>query len=269
MPNIDKITEVLYEGNQPYHVEFDNLPLKNILARIDLVNSQVDVNSDILRASCGTVGTLSNRLTASLEDDGKLKKEAVNSSLHNIGSHEDGSYNGVEYVRMKKEERDKLTDIRSEANKIEVEVEDSVSSETVDNITIYNGKIRLRSSDSIAFQFLEPDIVKAHSIYSPATAHVHNYNLEPAHVNPSSPDYQNYKTTSVDTPFVTGSLRVFINGFRINESPVKVLIGSQPSVDSNWEDIYIASSNPSNGTFSLNTAIDSTTNITIDFNTTS
>ena len=271
MPNIDKITEVLYDGNQPYHVEFDNLPLKNILTRIDLVNSQVDINSDILRASCGSVGTLENRLAASIEDDGKLKKQAVDSSLHNIGSHEDGEYNGVEYVRMRKDERDKLTDIRSEANKIEVEIEDSISSETIEYYTISNGKIRLRASDSTAFEFNEPDIIKIHSVYSPSAMHIHHYEVEPAHaVDVSDPDYyKSYKTTIMNTAFINGSLRVYINGTRINSaSSTKVLIGSQPSVDANWKDIYLESQDPTTGTFSLNTTIESSTNIFIDFNTT-
>ena len=69
--------------------------------------------------------------------------------------------------------------------------------------------------------------------------------------------------------FINGSLRVYINGTRINSaSSTKVLIGSQPSVDANWKDIYIESQDPTTGTFSLNTTIESSTNIFIDFNTT-
>jgi hypothetical protein len=95
MPNINSIMPVLHDGNQPYHVHYDNLPLKNILTRIDLVNAQVDINSQILRGSSGSSGSLNNRLAVSLENNGKLKSSSVDQSLHNIGAHLDGEYEGI------------------------------------------------------------------------------------------------------------------------------------------------------------------------------
>lgn len=268
MPDINKITEVLYDGNQPYHVHYDNLPLKNILTRIDLVNAQVDINTNILRGCAGTVGTLSNRLSASIQDNGKLKSSSVDESLHNIGSHSDGIYDGIEYVRMTKAERDKLELIQSESNKIEIEVEDSISSDTqVDHVMIYNGYVKLKSSDSIAFQFVAPDIIKAHSKFTLAAAHIHHYDLEPAHIIAGSPDYINYKTTSVNTAFREGSLRVYVNGFKLNSSSeVKVLTGDMnPLVLENWKSLYISSQSPDLGLFSLNAAITSSDVILINF----
>lgn len=267
MPEINKITEVLYDGNQPYHVHYDNLPLKNILTRIDLVNAQVDINSEVLRGSGGSVGTLNNRLSVSLEEDGKLKNSAVDQALHNIGAHEDGEYDGVEYVRMKRSERDKLELIQSESNKLELEIEDVLSSETViEHIVVTNGLLKFKSSDSIAIKFTAPDIVSFHSIYSPETAHIHNYEITPAHQNSSEPDYQNYITSSINTPFKDGTLRVYINGFRINQSnPVRVLVGSDPTNSTNWKNIYVQSLNKDDGTFSLNTSITSSDLILIDF----
>jgi hypothetical protein len=267
MPDINKITEVLYDGNQPYHVHFDNLPLKNILTRIDLVNAQVDINTDILRGCSGSVGTLSNRLSVALQENGKLKKTAVDDSLHSVGAHSDGPYDGVEYVRMTKSERDKLELIESESNKLELEIEDTVSSETqVDHVIIYNGYVRLRSSDTIAFQFIAPDTIKAHSKYTLEAAHIHNYQIQPAHVTPGFPDYQNYKTTSLNTAFKEGTLRVYVNGFKLNSSPIKVLTGDMnPLVAENWKSIYISSQSHSGGTFSLNSSITSSDSILIDF----
>lgn len=218
MPEINKITEVLYDGNQPYHVHYDNLPLKNILTRIDLVNAQVDINSEILRGSCGSVGTLNNRLAASLEEDGKLKKEAVDFSLHNIGAHEDGAYDGIEYVRMKKSERDKLDLIQSESNKIQFEIEDNITYQNAEYVTVTDGLMKLRSSDSVNLQFTAPNILSFHSVFSPELAHIHNYQIVPANKNPSSPDYRRFITTAINTPFRQGSLRVYINGIRINNS---------------------------------------------------
>lgn len=266
MPEINKITEVLYDGNQPYHVHYDNLPLKNILTRIDLVNAQVDINSEILRGSGGSAGSLDNRLSVSLEENGKLKNSSIDQAIHNIGAHEDGEYDGVEYVRMKQSERDKLDLIQSESNKLEIEIEDAITYEdAIEHITITNGLLKFKSSDSIAMQFTSPDIVSFHSIYSPETAHLHNYEIEPAHQNASSPDYQNFVTTSINTPFKEGTLRVYINGFRISNSPIKVLIGNDPTNSSSWRDIFIQSLNKDDGTFSLSTPITSADLILIDF----
>jgi hypothetical protein len=268
MPDISKITDVLYDGNQPYHVHYDNLPLKNILTRIDLVNAQVDINTDILRGSCGSVGTLSNRLSVSLQDNGKLKDTAVDNSLHNIGAHSDGSYDGVDYVRMKQDERDKLFLIESNANSLELEIEDSISNEQVEHIFVQNGLIKFKASDTIAFQFIAPDMIKAHSIYPYEAAHIHNYNITPAHQTPSTPDYINYITTSVNTPYKEGSLKVYINGMRLGfgaEQEIKVLTGSDPSVSVNWTGYYVDSDSFETGEFSLNTSITASDVIVIDF----
>ena len=268
MPDISKITDVLYDGNQPYHVHYDNLPLKNILTRIDLVNAQVDINTDILRGSCGSVGTLSNRLSVSLQDNGKLKAMAVDDSLHNIGAHSDGSYDGTDYVRMKKDERDKLSIIESNANNLDFEIEDSISNEEVEYIVFQSGRIKLKASDTIALQFIAPDTIKAHSIYPYEAAHIHNYNITPAHQNPSSPDYINYITTSVNTPYKEGSLRVYINGMRLGfglEQEIKILTGSDPSVSINWTGYYVTSYSFETGDFSLNTSITASDIIVVDF----
>jgi hypothetical protein len=264
MPEINKITDVLYDGNQPYHVHYDNLPLKNILTRIDLVNAQVDINSDILRGSCGSVGTLSNRLSVSLQENGKLKTDSVNDSLHNVGAHSDGEYDGVDYVRMQKSERDKLELIKSGANNLELEIEDIITSEGREYIIVNNGLIKLKSSDSIGLQFSAPDSISFHSIYSPETAHVHNYSITPAHQTPSSPNYKNFITTSINTPFKEGTLRVYVNGIRITSISTKVFIGGDPSI-SNWRSVFISSKNESTGEFALNTPITASDVIFIDF----
>jgi hypothetical protein len=267
MPEINKITDVLYDGNQPYHVHYDNLPLKNILTRIDLVNAQVDINSEILRGSCGSVGTLSNRLSVSLQDDGKLIQSSVDNSLHNIGAHSDGEYDGVNYVRMTKSERDKLELIESESNYIELEIQDTISSKVVtDHISITNGLIKLRSSDSIGLKFTAPNFVSFHSIYSPETAHIHNYEITPAHQTPRLPDYKNFITTSLNTSFKEGTLKVYVNGIRLNsKSGSKVLVGDDPTVSESWVDLYVKSQDKNTGEFSLNTAISANDVIFIDF----
>lgn len=263
MPEINKIPEVLYQANQPYHFHYDNLPLKNILQRIDLVNAQVDINSDILRGCSGSVGNLANRLDVSINDDGSLKEDAINESLHNIAYHTDGSREGVEYVVMQKSERDKLQLIESEANKLEIQVNDSLYDDiSLGTITLSTGIVKFESSNSILFDFESPNIIKAHSAFPPEAAHKHHYNVVPAHLNSSEPDYINFVTSSVNTAFIAETLRVYINGIRVGTQEVLV-----PDYDdfSNSTLTKIEDSNPEDGTFTLNRALSENDIIIIDF----
>ena len=237
MPEINKIPEVLHEANQPYHFHYDNLPLKNILKRIDLVNAQVDINSDILRGCSGSVGSLSNRLEVSLNDDGSLKTQSVDDANHNIATHTDGEkvvseeeltnyidlgfpelVNPISFVRMLDSERAKLKEIANGATNLKIELDDSLyEEESLGTVTLSEGSVRFESTDTMIVDFESPNIIKLHSVFPAEAAHKHHYNILPAHSNPSSPDYINFITSSINTPFMEGSLRVYINGIRIND----------------------------------------------------
>ena len=261
MPNINSIPEVLYEPNQPYHYYYDNLPLRNILTRIGLVNIQVETNADMLRGVAGSAGSLNARLGASLEADGTIKNEAIDSSLHGICHHKDGDGpDGVAYVRMTADERAKLALIQSESNRLLVEIEDQFP--TIGSyVTFLDGVLRLGNSSTIFFDFEAPNVVKAHSAFPPDVAHRHNYDKTPVHAKLSSPNYRNYKTTSVSTSYMDGSLRVYVNGVKISNSavPVPNLTGSS------FTATYIESESNSQGTFTLNRSISSSDVIRIDF----
>lgn len=264
MPEINKIPEVLYEANQPYHFHYDNLPLKNILKRIDLVNAQVDINSDILRGCSGSVGTLSNRLSVSINDDGSLKNDAIDESNHNIAYHTDGSkvVDGVntDYVVMKKSERDKLDLIESEANRIEIQIEDSLYDDiSLGPINLSTGVVKFESSNSVLFDFEAPNIIKAHSAFAPEAAHKHHYSIVPGHLNASIPDFKSYITY---VPFMEGSLRVYVNGIRLGENEVAVPEYNDFSVSTLTK---IESIVPENGTFILNRSLSENDVVTIDF----
>lgn len=284
MPEINLIPEssCLYDGNQPYHVLYDNLPLKNILRRIELVNTQVDINTDILRGSGGNVGSLNNRLLVSLHDNGKIISSSVDNSLHNIGYHLDGSYEGVEYVRMTQSERDKLSLIGSEANNLQIEIEDKIDNEVfLENPIsrkITSGTVVLRSSDTVFFNFESATseeignnvsgIIKAHCLFPPSSAHRHNYGIIPVVESLVSPNNKNYITTTINTQFIEGSLRVHINGVRLNyateENPTpSVLVPNSTATE--WNEFYIQSQNAESGEFSLNSAIGENDQIVIDF----
>ena len=263
MPQINSIPEVTYEANQPYHYLYDNLPLQNILTRIGLVNIQVDANTDIIRGSCGTAGSLSNRLDVALKDSRDIKAGAVDKSLHNIGHHSDGTGpDGMNYVRMTSEERSKLSEIANGSNKLEIEIEDTLP--TIGNLVPFlNGTLRIRNSPTIFFDFEAPDILKAHSIFPPDAAHRHQYDVIPAYDIPSDPTYKIFKTTSINTPFEEDSLRVYVNGFRLTGMGVDVPDYSDPNAP--WIPTYVKSQDHMTGAFELNRELTNYDVIRIDF----
>ena len=259
MPQINLIPEVLYEPNQPYHYLYDNIPLKNILARISLVNIQTDRNADMLLGTAGTTGSLANRLDASLDEDGSLKTDSVDDALHGIGHHTDGEGpDGVEYVRMTAEERSKLSLLESGSNLITLQVDDEG--------TILSGNIELRSSTTIFFDLEAPNVVRAHSAFPPDVAHRHVYSLVPADQTPApgTPDRKSFLTTALATPYVEGSLRVYINGTRIGDGTY-VPIFSGSSTPSSWMLFSVSSEDHEMGSFELNSAVPLGNDIWIDF----
>ncbi len=256
MPNIDNITPVFYSALMPYHVDYDNLPLTNIFARQELMNLSIEQYATILRNSIGSSGSLSNRLNQSIADDGSLKIDAVNDVLHNIGYHSDGTYDGIDYVRMKLSERAKLTLIQSESNKLNIQINEDV---------FENGTLEFKNTDTISWTFTSPNEISADFAFPTEAAHEHHYGLTPVHANLSTPDYTNYKTTSVSTSFLENTLAIFINGIRIYEDVSTYVYNNSVGPSGSWLATNFTS-NPSSGTFYLNRAISSLDVIKIDFN---
>lgn len=260
MPNINSVPQVLYEPNQPYHYYYDNLPLRNILTRIGLINIQVDTNADMIRGAAGSAGSIDSRLGVSLEADGSLKKASVDSTLHGIGHHEDGEGpDGVSYVRMTAEERAKLALVQSESNRLLLEIEDQFP--TIGSyVEFTDGTLRLSNSSTIFFDFEAPNVLKAHSAFPPDVAHRHYYDRTP--VDAGSPaDYKNYKTTTLSTPYAEGSLRVYVNGVRLSGTAVPV----PNSTGSTFTPTFVEHKDAAAGLFRLNRAITSSDTIRIDF----
>ena len=275
MPNLNSIPEVLYEPNQPYHYHYDNLPLRNILTRIGLVNIQVDTNAEMIRGAAGSAGSLSARLGQSIDDDGSIKAASVDASLHGIGHHVDGAGpDAVEYVRMRLDERAKLYLVEDSANRLVVQVEDQ-SPTLGESVTIETGTLALKGSSSIFFEFEAPNIVRAHSAFPPDVAHRHHYSKTPSHwVRPGSsssssgPDWMNFKTTSLGTPYMEDTLRVYVNGVRLYHTGVPVPMqggSSSSSAGQSFSSIYIESEDSEAGTFTLNRPITHQDVIRIDF----
>jgi hypothetical protein len=253
VPQIELVPVPLYNALQPYHVDYDNLPLKALITRMQLINSAVDINANILRNSVGTQGTLDNRLNQSIEANGSLKKQAVDDTLHSIGAHEDGEYLGVDYVRMLLSERQKLSLIADEAKNIVLEVQ------TPSNITTFDdGPIQLIPSTGVTWETVPPNKVRANLTFPISAAHKHYYGITPQFQ--STPDFQNYKTGYPN--YVADSLRVTINGVRIFEDDEVYVPG--PLVSSPWT-LNKFTGNHTTGQFVLDTPITAQDVIRVDF----
>jgi len=263
VPNIESIPEVYYQPLWPYQHEYDNLPLSNILFRQTIINSSLDLNNQRTNEAAGSAGTVGNRLDQSLTDSGALKVSAVDNVDHNIAFHEDGSRvisgESIAFVRMLEEERDKLALIASEATNLSIRFETIGPSETP--VTFNEGILPFADSATITWRLDDGD-VKADTTFPTSAVHQHVYDVEPVPQNPLSPDYVNYKTTSLSTAFTNGSLRVHINGVRLSESDGIYVPGPTPSSDYT---LITYTPDAAAGTFALSTAITADDVIRIDF----
>lgn len=278
MPDLSQLPVPQYQGDQPYHWEYDNLPLKTLADRDEIINGEVDSHGKILRDCAGTQGTLANRLAQSIDEDGNLIPAAVDESAHNIAEHTDGSKtvsggeltayialgfpsltNPVSFVRMLDSERAKLALIADEATNMTIEVE------TISNIVLFEeGPLQLAQSESIQWEVEAPNKVKAVLAVSTDFAHRHYYDLTPV-MEPTDDltpiEYKLFKVTSVATPFIEDSLRVYINGVRIS-SEFSVYYPSNPV--STWT-LNRFTADAANGKFTLDSAITELDIIQIDF----
>lgn len=283
MPDLDKLPVPQYSADQPYHWEYDNLPLKTLEQRDEIINNEVNNHSEILNSCSGTQGTLANRLAQSIDEDGNLISSAVDESAHNIAEHLDGNKeveedeledyiqlgfpsltNPVDFVRMLSVERIKLASISDNATDLKIDVEVTSDEEETEIISFESGTLKLEPSESIQWEVESPNKVKAVLRVSTEFAHRHYYNLNPV-MEPTDDMvpilYKKFKVTSMSTPFVEDSLRVYINGIRLN--PNDSVYHPDSSV-SNWMlNGYV--SDHENGIFTLTNAITELDIIQIDF----
>jgi hypothetical protein len=278
MVDLSKIPVPEYQPNQPYHWEYDNLPIKNLVLRDELINNELENASQILRNGAGTQGNMANRIDQSIDSDGNLKPIAIDQALHSIAEHTDASKdvdgselsyiqntlgfnsitNPISFVRMLEAERSKLNLIADEATNIDFNVQSPSSI-----VSITEGSISFQPSDTITWDITapatpsQPFVIKPNLSIGTTFAHTHYYDLEPITV-----DYQNYSVTSVNTPYIQGSLRVFVNGVRINSDYLIYCPSSNPTMS--WT-LNKFTPNHTGGTFALDNDLSSQDIIRIDF----
>lgn len=255
MPRIELIDVPLFGPDDPYHFEYDNIPLKNIIRREVLINLAVDNLVQQMTDAIGTQGSVSNRLNQSINPDGSIKAAAVDAALHSIDEHTDSS----NYVRMTRTEHNKLALIADTATDFSVQVQNDDQNNTV--VTFNSGSLRFVPSPTVTWH-VNGSQVSADMTFDPATAHKHYYDQVPVSVNQMNPDFIHYKVNSMSSPFISGSLRVYVNGVRLTGHASIYVPGAL--VNDPWT-LLTYTGNPSLGTFHLSQALSDTDVITIDY----
>lgn len=258
MPRIQLIDVPLHDPLDPYHFRFDNLPLEAMVVRQGLINDAVDINNQIMTQSIGTQGTLANRLAQSIGNDGSLKTVAIDDALHSIESHTDNT----SFVRMTKSERDKLALIDDESNELtlRIELNSAISS---DDIAFVSGEVIIEDTSTVTWEVGAPNKLRANLGFPIAAAHQHFYDLKPVHQNTVTPNFKNYKTTTLNTVFMSGSLRIHVNGIRISEFE-DIFV---PDAITDTQSLLKFTPNAAAGTLVLSRAITDDDAIRIDFDT--
>lgn len=223
---------------------------------MNLINLSLDNVLGQMRDAIGTQGSFANRLNQSIDQDGNLKVDAVNETMHSIEDHTDTD----NFVRMSKDQSDKLDNIASEATNLGVRI----FTDDTTFIDFTDGVLVIKPSTTVTPSFEAPDILKLNMAFPSDAAHQHFYGQIPVDSDQITPDYTNYKITSTDptTSFIEGSLRVYINGTRIFEDIEVYAPGVQP--DMAWT-LLKFTGNATDGTFALSVALSESDIIRIDF----
>lgn len=273
MPRIELIDVPLYNPNDPYHWVYDNLPLENIIKRQELINLSLDDLLSQTKDAIGTQGTLANRLNQSIDSDGSLKKEAIDDALHSMGDHTDDTWDDPDeydtwvatrsapFVRMEKTEADKLANISDNATNFYLKIQEE---EDEDAISFSSGTLTFIPSSTLSWEIVSPNKIKANLSFPVASAHRHYYDQTPVHYSLSDPDYKKYKVNSVATAYVSGSLRVFVNGIRLTKNASIYVPGFL--VSDVWT-ILTYTEDAENGVFTFSAALSEDDVVYIDYNT--
>ncbi len=246
MADLNKLTVPEYAGEQPYHWEYDNLPLKTLARRDEVINDQLIINTNDLREAHGSLSSVAARLDVSLKADGTLSSSAIDEAMHGIAMHEDDDT----YVRFLKSERDKLDLIASEATNISFEVE------TPSNVILFdNGSLKLLGSETVTWQIENSNELKANLAFSSDAAHRHYKSIEP-----TTDDYIEFLVGPYQ--FIENSLEVYINGVRIFQETAIYVPSSDPS--DAWK-LMSFTEDHENKSFSLSTAASIDDVIRVDY----
>jgi hypothetical protein len=160
---------------------------------------------------------------------------------------------------MLRSESDKLSLIADEATNLSIDIQTDDLGDDI--VSFASGILKLIPSTTINWSVVSPNKLKANMVFPAEAAHKHYYDQTPVHENLISPDYINFKVNSVVTPFIEGSLRVYVNGVRLTTTGIYVP-GAIPT--DSWT-LLSFTPDAVDGTFALSTALSSEDIIRIDY----
>lgn len=258
MPRIGLITPVYHVPSNPYHADYDNLPLRNIVERQNLINNAVDNLTELMQEGKGTQGSIANRIAQSIDENGDLIPGSMDSSMHSVGAHTDGIWDGTNYVRMQEVERVKLDAISDGATALSIKFDTISTTVTFSDETVY-----FQNSDCVSWNVVAPNTIQALTAFPSTAAHQHFYDIIPTAENIALPDYINYVAP---VAFIDGSLRVFVNGIRVPDTSVGAVYvyNAATGPSGSWA-LTSFTAVPLSGTFALSRALSSSDTILIDF----
>ena len=254
MPQINKIDVPRHRPQDPYHHTYDNIPADALSRRINLVNNSVDANTSSIVSASGTTGSLNNRISKSLHNNGELKKEAVENTAHSVGSHADDVWDDpadyqiwqasrkAPFVRMTKDESEKLAKIQNEANRLIVLLDTSKDqTQTINSGSLHLGKSGdiewIVESDGKVNAILRQDVIRRITHHVPS-------------LNASKDAFSVDGIVPVD---LFAHVKVFVNGTQLfPESPIPIPTTEQTS------GVRLLTYDRNNGYFTLSNALLST-----------
>jgi hypothetical protein len=243
----------MYAPNDPYFWEVDNIPITNLVRRENLINMALDNVIEEMRDAIGDQGSMANRLNQSLDQDGSLKTTAVDEALHSIEEHTDSE----DYVRMTAAQAAKLDLVDDLATSLYLQVD--IGS---DEYEFKSGPVKFIPSSTVTFSLVESNQIQCNMAFPVDAAHRHFYNVTPVSVNLVTPDYINYQVDSYATPYVEDTLRVYVNGMRLNPD-VAIYVPGYDDVNS-WT-LLSYTPDYENGTFAFSAAIAESDIVSIDY----
>jgi len=253
MPRIELIDVPLFGPSDPIHWNTENMPLRSLMTRQNLINLALDDVIQQMRDAIGTQNTVANRLNQSINANGSLKAQAIDNALHSMDDHTDST----NFVRMTAAQSAKLDLIADEATDLTLQVTDGSATVVFDA-----GNVLFQPSDTVSMSVTAPNILKFNLAFPASAAHQHFYGLEPVHSDIVEPDYTNYKVNAIPSPFIEGSLRVYVNGVRIFADDAVYVPGSM--VEDAWTLLSLTPDHDA-GTFELSAALSDEDIIRIDF----
>ena len=268
MPQL-KIVQ-LYQGLQPYFYDVDNLPITDLIENDNRINTACDANSQLISDAIGNAGSLALKLNTCMDSLGNLLQTAVDNAQHHIGEHYEAIVNPLVndyYVIMMNSERQKLSSVTDNATALTISMWSGAYGGNLVETLYTNEHVEFIPSETINWT---TSIQSGHQYVSAQLAFggafvQHNYGA-----TPTASDYRDYTVPTGN--YVSGTLRVYINGIRLLESPsfansnllyVPSYVNAPTSIS--WVQNSYEEVDPDSGTFTLYNAITVYDTIQVDF----